>query len=453
VILKRFYEESLAHASYLVGCPGAGEAVIVDPNRNIEQYLAAAEAEGLRITRIAETHIHADYVSGARELSDVTGATMILSGEGGSEWQYAFPDMSRAVLVKDGDSFRFGALRFDVIHTPGHTPEHISFLLTDESAGQVPVALFTGDFVFVGDVGRPDLLEQAAGLIGTMEPGARALFESIQTLKHLPDHLLIWPAHGAGSACGKSLGGSPVTTLGYEKATNWAFQIMEEDEFVKQVLAGQPDPPPYFAAMKRVNKVGPSFLHQRHVRRLAPGETDGLLQLDVRPTEQFLAGHPIGALHIPVGRAFLRWAGWLLRETDQVVLIAGDEALAADAAKALSLIGIDDVHGWAAPDMFEQVFIESADISEVDDLQLVDVRSRSEWDEGHVSGAISMPLQSLRQVQIDSLPDHFAVYCGTGFRSAVAASILQAAGYEPVVIRNTYEEVALHERPRTLVTT
>ena len=202
MLLKRFYDNGLAQASYLIGCSATGEAIVVDANRDVEQYVRAASDEGLRVTHVTETHIHADFVSGSRELAARTGAKLLLSDEGGPEWRYAFAAAADATLLRDGDSFMVGNIRFDVLHTPGHTPEHLSFLVTDTPATDRPMGAITGDFIFVGDVGRPDLLERAANVAGTMRASAQALFRSIQRFKQLPDSLQIWPGHGAGSACG-----------------------------------------------------------------------------------------------------------------------------------------------------------------------------------------------------------------------------------------------------------
>ncbi len=253
MILRQFFNESLAQYSYLAGCPASGEAILIDADRDIEKYLEAASKEGLTITHVAETHIHADYLSGSRELALRTGAHLFLPGEGGVDWSYEFENPTGQTLLKDGDEIFVGGFKLVAWHTPGHTPEHVSYILFETDS--IPLGAFTGDFVFVGDVGRPDLLEKAAGVSGTMEPGARQLYQSIQRFKGLPDSLVVWPAHGAGSACGKSLGGVPVSTLGYEKATNWAFKVADEGSFVQEVLSGQPEPPKYFAMMKHLNKV------------------------------------------------------------------------------------------------------------------------------------------------------------------------------------------------------
>src|SRR5262245_54783780 len=223
MFFKRFYDDMLAQASYMIGCQRTGEALVVDPNRDVGQYIAAARAEQLHITHVTETHLHADFVSGARELSARTGAQLLLSSEGGADWQYAFAADAKARLLRDGDAFTVGNIRVEVMHTPGHTPEHISFVVTDKSASRAPWGILTGDFVFVGDVGRPDLLERAVGYHNTMESGARALFRSLVRFRALPDHVQVWPGHGAGSACGKALGAIPSSTVGYEKLGNWAL--------------------------------------------------------------------------------------------------------------------------------------------------------------------------------------------------------------------------------------
>src|SRR6059058_4240911 len=256
MLLKRFYDEGLAQASYLVGAETTDEALVIDPTRDVEPYRAAAAAEGLRITHVTETHIHADFLSGARELVRQTGARLLLSAEGDSDWQYRIGPSDRAELLRDGDSFSVGEIRIDVRHMPGHTPEHLVFFVTDGAAADRPLGAFTGDFIFVGDVGRPDLLERAANVSGTMEASARALYRSLRQMREYPEYLQVWPGHGAGSACGKALGGMPSTTLGYERLFNWAFQETDEQQFVRAVLTGQPEPPRYFGRMKKLNRDG-----------------------------------------------------------------------------------------------------------------------------------------------------------------------------------------------------
>jgi len=212
MLLARIYDDALAQASYLIGCQESGTAIIVDPNRDVARYIDAADRHSLRLEYITETHIHADFVSGARDLARATGAKLLLSREGGADWQYGFARDDDARLLSNGDRFDVGHVRFDVRHTPGHTPEHLSFVVTDRLSSERPVGILTGDFIFVGDVGRPDLLERAANVQGTMDRLARQLFRSIRATSDLPDYLQIWPGHGEGSACGKSLGAMPSTT-------------------------------------------------------------------------------------------------------------------------------------------------------------------------------------------------------------------------------------------------
>jgi len=438
MILKRFYEDSLAHASYLVGCPNAGEAVVIDPNRDVEQYIDAAKAEGLRIAAVTETHIHADYLSGSRELALKTGATLYLSDEGDADWKYAFAEQDGATLVRDGDSFRIGALRFDVLRTTGHTPEHIAFVLTDEVASTEPAMVFTGDFVFVGEVGRPDLLENAAGIKGTMEPGAKDLYGSIQRFKSMPDHVLVWPAHGAGSACGKSLGALPVTTVGFERRVNWAFKAATEDAFVREVLSGQPEPPKYFATMKRLNKIGPPIRSQADLPRVE-FQRDAVL-VDIRPSSDFAHAHVPGSINIPVEyTSFVTWAGWLLPYDQDIQLLAEEEADARDAVRRLSLIGLDQVSGWitagSALDAMTESYAEGSFSAGIPSgAFILDVRGRSEWEEGHIPGATHIPLGYLTD-RLDEIPRDrtVAVHCQGGGRSPIAASVLQLAGIKTVI--------------------
>lgn len=437
MVVKRFYNDKLAQASYLVGCNATGEAVVIDPNRDIDQYIAAAQAEGLRVTAVTETHIHADYLSGSRELAKKTGATLYLSDEGGVDWKYAFG--TEATLIKDGSHIQIGNVRLDVVHTPGHTPEHISFLLTDEPASPRPMGAFTGDFVFVGDVGRPDLLERAANIKGTMEVGGRQLFASLQKFATNQDGLLIWPGHGAGSACGKSLGGVPVTSLGYEKVSNWAFQAKSEESFVREVLAGQPEPPPYFAMMKKLNKEGPAI----HGAFVVPARIDfeklsrlideGAQVIDIRSHKETKAGFLPGALLIPGDKSFVKWAGWLVAYDSPIYIIANDEQQALAAVKDLAMIGLDDVQGWIPADELQNtVSIKTIRGRDLADWRgsVLDVRWADEYAEGHVSGAVSAPLGYLRNgVKEAAFPDELALYCGTGNRSQIALGVLARQGF------------------------
>jgi hydroxyacylglutathione hydrolase len=261
---QHVFDKSLAQSSYLIGCQATGEAIVIDAQRDIDVYTDLAKRNNLKITHIAETHIHADFLCGSRELAAVTGAIMYLSDEGGKDWQYEFPHVG----LKDGSIIKVGNLSLKVIHTPGHTPESISFLLTDHPATDKPAMILTGDFVFVGDIGRPDLLEKAAGILGTKEEGAKQMYQSLKKFAALPEFIQVWPAHGAGSACGKALGAVPSSTVGYEKIANWAFQNgSDEAGFTAALLEGQPEPPKYFAMMKKLNKVDRPLLIKVPVHR------------------------------------------------------------------------------------------------------------------------------------------------------------------------------------------
>lgn len=457
MLLKRFYDEGLAQASYLIGCSVTGEALVVDPNRDVEQYIAAAEAEGMRIAHVTETHIHADFISGSRELAQRTGATLYLSAEGGADWQYAYAAEAGAVLLTDGLRFRVGNVDVAARHTPGHTPEHLMFLVTDTLAATTPLGVVSGDFVFVGDVGRPDLLERAANLRGTMEAGARQLYRSLQRFKELPDYLQIWPGHGAGSACGKSLGAVPQSTIGYERIANWAFHVAEEDDFVVEVLAGQPEPPKYFAEMKRINRDGPRILGGLpRPRRIAVSRLEellgaGALVVDTRPAADFAAGHIPGTINIPLTRSFTSWAGWLIPyDRDFYLIIDPARGDAVDrAVRDLAMIGLDRLAGYVDcdADMLETWRAGGGAVGSVarldapalaarmarGEVTVVDVRSAAEWEAGHLPGALHIPLGLLTD-RLAELPAGrpVALQCQTGVRSAIAASLLLARGRSDV---------------------
>lgn len=449
MLLKYFYDQKLAHASYMVGCQRTKEAVVVDPGRDVDQYIEIADREGVKITAVAETHIHADYVSGARELADRVGAKLYVSDEGPAEWKYLYLDSYDHQLVHDGDHFMIGNIKFDVLHTPGHTPESISFMLTDQGGGaDEPMGIFTGDFVFVGSIGRPDLLEEAAGLMGTAEPGARDLFKSAERFKSLPDYLQIWPAHGAGSACGKGLGAIPSSTVGYEKRFNPALQYTDEEAFVKYILADQPEAPKYFAVMKRVNKEGPKVLGKGHhhamleVEKLSSAIEKGTV-VDLTPSAEFAKGHVAGSINIPVGM-LAAWAGWLLDYDKPTYLICNPDQLE-EAARVLHKIGVEEIIGGfdaeqvRASGLATEVYATGtpADLShaiESGAVLLLDVRSDEEWKEGHIEQAEHQFLGRLPQ-RVDQLPKDkkFVVQCRSGARSAIGVSVLQAAGLKDVV--------------------
>jgi hydroxyacylglutathione hydrolase len=449
VFLKRFYDEALAQASYLIACERTGEALVVDPNRDIEPCIDAARAEHFKIRFVTETHIHADFVSGARDLARKSRSTLMLSGEGGADWQYRFAQSDGARLLYDGDHFDVGDIGVDIWHTPGHTPEHLCFLFTDRPWTDRAIGMLTGDFLFVGDVGRPDLLERAANVPGTMDGMARQLFRSIQRTADLPDYLQLWPGHGAGSACGKALGALPSTTLGYERLANWAFQVSNEDDFVAAVLEGQPEPPRYFAVMKTVNRDGPAPPPTLAPDRLDVDEIALRLAasdfiIDMRGSAKFAAEHIPGTINIPFGKSFANWAGSLAPYDRDIALLGEDRAHVDFGLHALRLIGLDRVSGWGDADLRAEwelsgrqlqrtVGLDVEDVANRSDLTVIDVRSQAEWDAGHIPGARHLFLANLDSLSND-LPRDLPIVavCQSGTRSAIAASMLRAKGFSNV---------------------
>ncbi len=443
---KRIYEEGLAQASYIVGCQSKGIALVIDPKRDIDTYLEIAEKEELKITHIAETHIHADFLSGSRELAAATNAEILVSDEGGADWQYHFDHTS----LKDGDIFNIGNIKVEVMHTPGHTPEHISFLVTDTPAGDYPNMMFTGDFVFVGDVGRPDLLEEAAGIRGTKEDSARAMFRSLKKFTALPDHIQVWPGHGAGSACGKALGAVPGTTVGYEKLVNWALQIEDEDEFVQALLAGQPEPPKYFAMMKKLNKEGAPVLGSiPHPARLTIPQfenkiEDNQLIIDTRDKLSYAGGHIPGSINIQDNSMFSTWAGWTLNYDEPFVIVADDHRIE-DLTRKLIRIGLDNIAGylpgletWSRAgnelEVGDQITAENLrEAIDRNEIHVIDVRQQSEYEEAHIPTAQKIHAGQIPD-HIDEIPRHksVALYCQGGDRSSVATSYLLSRGFQNV---------------------
>lgn len=433
MLLRYFYDRALAQASYLIGCQETGEALIIDPARDITPYLDAARQEGLRIVQVTETHIHADFVSGIREVTARTGARMFLSAEGGADWQYAFAD-GKTTLLLDGDTWMLGNIRVQALHTPGHTPEHLIFAITDTKTTDTPFALVTGDCLFVGDVGRPDLLEVAAGYANTAVTGARGQFRNLQMLKSLPDHLQILPGHGAGSACGKALGAVPSSTLGYEKLVNPAFQFDDEDAFVAWLLSDQPPAPRYFAQMKRVNRAGAPLLEtlpapQRMERYLLNDIVrSNALVIDTRRRNL----HVACALHIHPGDSFSTYAGWFVDYAHPVYLIAAPE-LVDELVKDLRSIGVDHVAGYFLPDEID-AYSQALPTVEVSGVAawtrkgalILDVRAASEYAREHLSGAVNIPYHDLPE-RINELPTDqpILIHCASGARSLIAASLLE----------------------------
>ncbi len=460
MFMRMVYDEKLAQAAYVIGCQRSGEAIVIDPERDVDRYIRLAEENGLRIVAVAETHIHADFVSGARELAE-RGARVYVSDEGGPDWRSEWLERRLAggayefQRLRDGDTFRLGLIEFRVVHTPGHTPEHIAFLVTDRGGGaNEPIGMATGDFVFVGDLGRPDLLETAAGQAGAMEPSARRLFSTVSKLQSVPDFVQVWPAHGAGSACGKALGAVPMSTIGYERRFNPALRAAtNEKEFVDFILAGQPEPPLYFAEMKRVNKLGPPVLGclpapaRLTIDQLRALDTQRVAVIDTRPWERFARGHLPGAMSFPLTRSFNTDAGSMVRAEEDIHLII-DPARIDEAVRDLVRIGLDRIRGFfpadevASLDASALARIREIDVSEADALlaarsaTVLDVRRASEFADGHLPGALNIAHTRLA-ARLKDVPHDMPllVHCRSGARSARACALLQRAGFAVTNLR------------------
>ena len=453
MFFKRFYDTDLAQASYMIGCQKTGECLVIDPIRDTRQYLDEAATQKLHITHVTETHIHADYLSGSRELAAQTGAKLLLSDEGNADWKYADWQNCKSEKLHHGDTFKVGNIKLEVKHTPGHTPEHLSFLVTDTPRGDQPSLYFTGDFVFVGDLGRPDLLDEAAGGIDTRFVGAKQMFASLRDhFLTVPDFVQVWPAHGSGSACGKALGAVPSTTVGYERALAWWVPFVEkgdEEGFTAELLSGQPDAPLYYGRMKKQNKEGPALLgNVAPLKELSVSDVLGKLQsgarlLDTRNKEAHQAAAPAGSINIPAGNTFETWSGWLVTPEHELVLLApaGD---AEPLRRRLWMVGLDNVTG----------FIQTADHLPTEDARpfpahelprhkdalILDVRNKTEYAEGHIPGAKQLHAGRLPW-SLSELPrdKEIVVHCQGGSRSAAAASLLRTEGFNVTELAGGYE--------------
>jgi hydroxyacylglutathione hydrolase len=464
MLIERIYDEDLAQASYLIGCQSKGEAVVVDPRRDIAAYHSLAAANGMKIVAVTETHIHADYLSGTRELAAATGAKIYVSGEGGPDWQYEF-DGER---LYDGSKITIGNISIQAVHTPGHTPEHLSFLVTDGAFSDRPGYLLSGDFVFSGDLGRPDLLDEAAGGVNTRFVGARQLFASLRDkFLTLPDYVQVHPAHGAGSACGKALGAIPSSTVGYERLYAWWGPYLaanDEQGFIDELLDGQPDAHAYFGRMKRENRQGPAIMGERAplqeldtaavARDLAD---DQVTFVDTRSNTEVHGGTVAGSLNIPAGKSVASYGAWVVNpETDRnpLVLLAPSQASAHEMRDHLVRVGIDKVAGYLTSldglPMSTPKLIQPADLDGLEYAMVLDVRNRTEHAAGRIPG--SYQLSGGRVMwNLDQLPAEGTIvsYCQSGVRNSVAASALRRAGYDIVELDGSYAAWAARQEPVT----
>ncbi len=469
MLFRQFSDPKLAQYAYLVGCQQSGEALIIDPERDIDRYVEAAEAEGLRIVAVAETHIHADFLSGAREFAERFGTRTYLSDEGGEEWSSEWARGGRydVQFLTHGDTFRLGGIEIQAVHTPGHTPEHLSYLIIDRGSGAAtPIGIATGDFVFVGDLGRPDLLEQAAGMHGVQEPSARQLFSSLPRFTELQDYVQVWPGHGAGSTCGKALGAVPQTTVGYEKLYNASLSAAADGEgsFVDAILAGQPEPQTYFARMKRDNNRGVPILGALpQPRKLTAAELEltvergEVLVIDTRlDRSAFMARHVPRSLHAPLNKSFNTAVGSLVEDEASPIVLIIEEAAVEEAVRDLVRIGYDNITAFVTPETLTRyfdrggpseaiqriTFPELVEWKDRDDTAVVDVRFAAEYAAGHVPGAVSASYTRLPSYVDRRIPRDktLLVHCVTGGRSAAAAAFLAREGFPVVYVDGDFAD-------------
>jgi len=436
---EQFYLGCLAHASYMLA--SEGEAVVVDPQRDVDIYLKAAEANQVFIRHIFETHLHADFVSGHRELASRTGAHIYI----GEQAEATFPH----VAVQDGFQLQVGKMGITALETPGHTPESVCLVIADEEKSPAPWAVLTGDTLFLGDVGRPDLSRryspvQLAGM----------LYDSLHgKLLTLADDVLVYPAHGAGSLCGRNMRAERVSTIGTERLTNYALQIKGREEFVKQLTSNLPARPAYFLQDAEINRTGASALSDLPALfPVEPAELKRLLAedgiaLDVRPGDEFAAGHVPGSVNIALSGQFASWAGALLGLAARPVLIAESQEAVSEARMRLARVGLEDSGGYLEGGIaaWKQAGLPLATLSQIsvealsDRLQgsgqqVLDVRREPEWEGGHIAGAVWWPLDNFKIAppEVDrNIP--LAVHCKGGYRSMIACSLLQRAGFQNVV--------------------
>ncbi len=436
---EQFYLGCLAHASYMLG--SQGEAVVVDPQRDVDLYLKAAEEHGLNIRHIFETHLHADFVSGHKELAARTGAKIYFGAQAGATFSH--------VAVHDGFELRFGKAQIKVLETPGHTLESICLVVTDDEQPIKPWAVLTGDTLFIGDVGRPDLSrthppEQLAGM----------LYDSLHNkLLKLPDAVLVYPAHGAGSLCGRNMRAERSSTIGTERLTNDALKIQTREEFVRQLTSNLPARPEYFLQDAEINRGGaPALSDLPQLKAISPAELKAILEeggmaLDIRPGDQFAAGHVPGSINIPLSGQFASWAGTILGLSSRPVLIADTPEQLSEARLRLARVGIETERGYLEDGIagWKRAGLDLSTLREVsvqelqqqlsaNQMHVLDVRREAEWMAGHVDGAAWWPLDRFRisPPEVD-LNVPLAVHCQSGYRSMIACSLLQRAGFKNVV--------------------
>ena len=436
---EQFYLGCLAHGSYMIG--SEGEAAVIDPQRDVDEYIKAAEQHGLKIRYIFETHLHADFVSGHKELASRTGAHIYIGKAAGA----TFPHVD----VHDGFELQFGKCRISVLETPGHTPESICLVVTDLEKSSKPCAVLTGDTLFIGDVGRPDLSNTH-----TPEQLAAMLYDSLHNkLMNLPDEVVVYPAHGAGSLCGRNMRAERSSTIGTERLTNYALQIRTRDEFVHQMTSNLPARPEYFVQDAEINRQGATALGELPALKTVSATAlramidEGIAALDVRPPDEFAAGHVPGSINIGLSGQFASWAGSLLGLKSCPVLIADTRERLEEARIRLARVGIeelagylhDGISGWEDSGLpisrLQQMNVQCLkDHLNDRNLHVLDVRRPGEWEAGHLQSAQLWPLDRFKE-NLPTLPksDVIAVHCKSGYRSTIACSLLMRAGFTNVV--------------------
>jgi hydroxyacylglutathione hydrolase len=435
---EQFYLGCLAHASYMLG--SEGEAAVVDPQRDVEIYLKAADQQGLKISHIFETHLHADFVSGHLELAKRTGAKIYIGAQAGA----TFPHTA----LQDGSEVRFGRLRINALETPGHTPEGICLVVTDEEKSHDPWAVLTGDTLFIGDVGRPDLSKSH-----TPQQLAGMMYNSLHgKLLKLGDDILVYPAHGAGSLCGRNMRAERSSTIGTERLTNYALQIKSRDEFVRQLTENLPSRPEYFLQDAQINRAGaPALSELCDLPPISAAELNELLQqgvfvLDVRSNADFAAAHVPGSVNIALSGQFASWAGAIMGLSARPVLVADTPEQYSEAGLRLARVGIEDPRGFLQGGVaaWKQAGFPVAAVPQITtqelsrqrnhNLQILDVRREPEWQAGHIEGAEWFPLDNFKISAPELDPSApVAVHCQGGYRSMIACSLLERAGLENVI--------------------
>jgi hydroxyacylglutathione hydrolase len=461
MFFRQVFDPGLAQYAYLIGCQRTGEAIVIDPERDIDRYIDIAREEGLRIVAATETHIHADFLTGTLELAEQHGVKLYLSDAGDADWKYNWArDSSYDVhYLKDNDRFKVGNIQFDALHTPGHTPEHMSFVVTDLGGGaSEPIGIASGDFVFVGALGRPDLLETAAGIAGAREPSARRLFASTKRFLELEDHMQVWPGHGAGSACGKALGAVPQSTVGYERRFNAGLGFeADEQGFVDSILDGQPEPPIYFARMKDMNRNGIPVLGHLPTPKLYTieelaehGSVGNSVIIDTRGDRAgFMKAHIPGSLFAPAGINFAMVVGSYVDPSTDIYLIA--EAADVEASvRTLVRIGYDHICGFSPVDSLSGSTVASAttpvvDFSKMaaeidtDQFTVLDVRGAAEYEASHIPGAIHIAHTRV-EPRLTEVPTDkpVLVHCRSGNRASFVAALLERNGYDVTLVDGMY---------------